>query len=44
MRKLLGLEQGKDGHFDHVFIQPGTDSHRAIKEEKKKQRASMYHD
>lgn len=35
MRKLLDLEQGKDGHFDHVFIQPGTGSHRAIKQEKK---------
>lgn len=36
MRKLLDLEQGKDGHFDHVFIQSGTGSHRAIKREKTK--------
>lgn len=37
--KLSDLKQGKNGHFDHAFIQPGTGSHRAIKQEKK-QRAS----
>lgn len=41
MRKLLDLEQGKDGHFDHVFIQPGTGSHRAIKKEKKKNKGHL---
>lgn len=36
---MSDLKQGKNGHFDHAFIQPGTGSHRAIKQEKK-QRAS----